>query len=105
MDPLTGWPDEVLPELTRIVSTIANNKNVSKFYIGRGVDLSERKSKHSCDEIIAIYSTDSIDNAIEVEEYLIKTFYSHPKCDNEAPHGGGGVSEEYGSYVYAAIWF
>ena len=82
-----------------------NHRDVKEFYIGRGVDPSERKSYHDSDDIVAIYFTDSVENAIAIEDALIKSFYNDPKCSNDAPHGGGGVSEEYGNYVYVAIWF
>ena len=104
MEPLTGWPKDVLNELIEHVSLINSRKSVKKFYIGRTVDVDNRKSDHSCDEIEAIYSTDSPDNAIVIEDILIKKFYNYNKCINNANHGGGGVSEEYGSYVYVAIW-
>jgi hypothetical protein len=104
MKPLTGWPKDVFPVLVQLVDFIANDRAVKEFYTGRGVDPSERRSYHGSDDIAAIYFTDSVDNAIVVESALIKTFYDHPKCSNDAPHGGGGVTEEYGSYVYVAIW-
>jgi hypothetical protein len=104
MKPLTGWPKDVFPVLVRLVDFIAKQRAVKEFYTGRGADPSERRSYHGSDDIVAIYFTDSVDNAIVVESALIKTFYDHPKCSNDAPHGGGGVTEEYGSYVYVAIW-
>jgi len=103
--PLTGWPKCVLQELIRYIEYIANRREINEFYIGRGIDLDERRRQHGCDDIIALYETDSIDNAIEVENALINRFYGHPKCSNDAPHGGGGVSEEYKYQVYLAIWF
>jgi hypothetical protein len=105
MNPLTGWPKDVFPALVRLVDSIANHRSVKEFYIGRGVDPSERKSYHGSDDIATIHFTDSVDNAIAIESALIETFYSHQKCSNDALHGGGGVTEEYGSYVYVAIWF
>lgn len=101
----TGWPKDVFPMLVQLVNSIVNQKSVKEFYIGRGRDPSERKSYHSSDDIFAIYFTDSVDNSIAIESALIDTFYDHQKCNNKAQHGGGGVSEEYGNYVYVAIWF
>lgn len=103
--PLTGWPDDIYPQLKKNVRLIVNDEGVKKFYIGRSVDPSQRASEHGCDEIISLYYSDSVDNAKKVESYLIENFYYHPKCVNEAPHSGGGTSEEYGNYVYLAIWW
>ena len=94
MYPITGWPKDVFPMLVQLVNSIVNQKSVKEFYIGRGRDPSERKSYHG-----------SVDNSIAIESALIDTFYNHQKCNNKAQHGGGGVSEEYGNYVYVAIWF
>jgi hypothetical protein len=104
MEPLTGYPREVLPKLVRIVDSIAKDREVEEFYIGRTVDPHKRMTELASDSIFPIYSTDSADHAIEVEGGLIGQFYNHPKCSNDAPHGGGGVSEEYRDYVYVAIW-
>ncbi len=101
---LTGWPGDVLPKLFKKVDLIADNNKVYKFYIGRSVDVDKRKSAHACDEIVAIYSTDSINNAIVVEETLIRGFINHKKCNNEAEDGRGNFSDD-GSYVYVAIWY
>ena len=79
MKPLTGWPKDVFPVLVQLVDSIANDRAVKEFYIGRGADPSERRSYHGSDDIVAIYFTDSVDNAIVVESALIKTFYNHPK--------------------------
>ena len=101
---LTGWPENVLPKLFKKMDLIANNKEVDEFYIGRSVDIGKRQSEHSCDEIIPIYSTDSIDNAIEVEKILIRKFINRKKCNNKAEDGRGNFSDD-GSYVYVAIWY
>jgi hypothetical protein len=106
MEILTGWPSKVKSKLYSKVYYIANSKvEVEDFYVGRTVDLNQRKSTHGCDKIIPIYQTDSKDNAIEIEDYLIKSFYFHSKCSNDAQNGGGGISEDYIYYVYVAIWF
>lgn len=103
---LTGWPSKVKPKLYSKVYYIANQKiEVENFYVGRTGELGQRKSAIGSDMIFPIYQTDSIENAIEIEEYLIKAFYFHPKCLNEAQHGGGGTSEDYLSFVYIATWF
>lgn len=105
MEPLTGWPNDVLRELIDLVSSdVAENPIVTEFYIGRSVNPAGRASDHGSDDIISIYFSDSIDNAIEVEETLIEEFHDHPKCSNHSPHGGGGTAEDYGSYVYVAVW-
>lgn len=104
MEPLSGYPRNVFPRLVQVVNSIANDRSVRLFYIGRTVDPYKRMIEHDSDNIIPIYSTESIDHAIDIEDALIEHFYNHPKCDNDAPHGGGGISEEYGNYVYVAIW-
>ncbi|MBI4823834.1 MAG: hypothetical protein HY805_06355 [Nitrospirae bacterium] len=80
-------------------------KKGSTFKIGRSVDLSQRKSAHGCDEIIPLYETSSSENAIEVEDGLIKHFINHQKRSNDSPHGGGGTSDGYINYTYIALWF
>ncbi len=79
MKTLTGWPNDVLGELINYVSLINGRKTVKAFYIGRTVDVDKRRSEHGCDEIIAIYYTDSNDNAIIVEDELINKFYNYKK--------------------------
>ena len=104
-EPITGNPGQVLTELAKWISAIINDNSVKEFYIGRTVDLNKRQSDHGCDKIKPIYKTDSTNNAIIVENNLIKKFYVNSKCSNESEHGGGGISEEYVSYVYVAIWY
>jgi hypothetical protein len=105
MEPLTGYPRDVFLKLVEIVDTIANERATRMFYIGRCVDPRKRMLEHGSDIIYPIYYTESVDHAITVEDALINHFYDYQKCDNDAPHGGGGVSEEYGNYVYVAAWF
>ena len=106
MEILTGWPSKVKSNLYRKVCYIANSKmEVENFYVGRTVELNQRKSALGSDMIVPIYKTDSIYNAIEIEDYLIKSFYFHPKCLNDAQHGGGGTSEDNKNFVYVATWF
>lgn len=103
--PFTGWPKNVFPSLVSVVSQIVENPNIREFYIGRGVDISDRSSAHGSDDVVPLYETNTYKNAILVEESLIQRFILHPKCNNKAPHGGGGTSESYKSYVYIALWF
>lgn len=103
--PLTGWPKDVFPELVRHTKFFVNHKSVIEFYIGRSVDPAQRKSDHKCDNIAVIYFTFSIESAKIIENALLKVFYNHPKCNNEAQHAAGNISEEYGNYIYIALWF
>ncbi|MGB6648158.1 MAG: hypothetical protein WBG01_06435 [Bacteroidota bacterium] len=103
--PLKGRPDEVLEDLEQIVLEAIERDEIVLFYIGRSVDLDATQENHGSDEIIPLYETESADNAIEVEDSLLKAFYNHPKCENESAHGEGGISLEAVSYVYAAIWY
>lgn len=93
-----------IAELLELVSSVARRKNVIEFYIGRTVYLGNSQVRHGCDDIWAIYSTDSIDNAQKVEDYLIKKFVNHKKCSNKAADARGNFSDD-GSYVYVAIWY
>lgn len=102
--PVAGRPKESRETLTLRVRAIARLPFVKEFYIGRGADLSEKKSVHGSDDIVELYSAESVDNAIEVETALVRTYHSHPKCTNEAPKEGGATSHEPGSSVYMAIW-
>jgi hypothetical protein len=62
------------------------------------------QSRHGCDDILELYHTDSKENAMDVEDALVKTFHRHPKCNNDAKHGGRGISDYFINYVYIAIW-
>lgn len=101
---ITGWPKDAFPSVANLADSIASHKSVRELYIGRGVDLAQRKSYHQSDNIVPIYYTESIDSAIAVESALIEKFFNHPKCRNKALHGGGGTTEEYGSFIYMALW-
>lgn len=101
---LTGWPQKVIPKLKVKIDRLASEKSVKLFYIGRTSDIDATLSRHGCDDIIPLYQTSSFNNAADVEHELINYFYDYDKCDNDAPHSGGGVSEEYSDFVYVAIW-
>ena len=103
--PLKGSPDEVLDDLEQIISEAIERDEISQFYIGCSVDLDATQERHGSDEIIPLYEAESADNAIEVEDSLLKTFYNHPKCENESEHGDGSITQEFVSYVYLAIWY
>ena len=103
--PLKGRPDEVLDDLEQLILEAIERDDISQFYIGRSADLDSTQERHGSDEIIPLYQPESVENAIEVEEALLKTFYNHPKCENESEHGDGGIILEFVSYVYVAIWY
>jgi len=103
--PIKGWPIDVIEPLNELISSAAQNKNIKEFYIGRTNDLVATRSRHDADEVHPLYQTDSADNAIIVEDYLIKSFIKHYKCSNDNEHGGGGVSDDYINYVYLAVWY
>ena len=102
--PIKGWPGEVVGILEDIIADIIERREVEEFYIGRTNNMVSTRSRHDCDEIFGLYETDSADNAIEVEHALIKTFFTHPKGNNDNDHGGGGASDEYVNHVYIALW-
>jgi len=103
--PLRGSPDEVLDDLEQMILEAIERDEISLFYIGRSADLDTTQERHGSDEIIPLYESESADNAMKVEDSLLKTFYNHPKCENESEHGSGGIVLENVSYVYAAIWW
>jgi hypothetical protein len=103
--PIKGRPDEILDDLEQIISEAIERDEISQFYIGRSTDLDATQERHGSDEIIPLYEAESADNAIEVEDSLLRTFYNHPKCENESGHGDAGILQEFASYVYVAIWY
>ncbi len=103
--PLTGRPDEVIDDLEQIILEAIEQDDIVLFYIGRSVDLDATQEHHGSDEIISLYKPESADDAVEVEDSLLKTFYNHPKCENESEHGDRGISPEFVSCVYLAIWY
>jgi hypothetical protein len=64
--PIKGWPVDVLPVLSNIISEYIKKPEVNEFYIGRTNNLVASKSRHGCNEIFELYETESADNAIEV---------------------------------------
>jgi hypothetical protein len=104
----SGWPADVLPDIARQIRGLIKDERVKKFKIGRTDNPDSRTYAYfrdKCDELRILYLTESLDNAMDVEDTLINTFYSHPKCCNIAPHSGGCISTVYsGNYVYVAIW-
>jgi hypothetical protein len=102
--PLKGKPDEVLDDLEQVILEAIEQDEISQFYIGRSIDLEATQERHGSDEIIPLYESESADDAVEVEDSLLKTFYNHPKCENENDHDDGSIFLEFVIYVYAAIW-
>lgn len=103
--PIKGWPRGVIDNIDDIVSDLIRRQEVNEFYIGRTNNLTATISRHNADRILVLYETVSADNAIDVKNILIKTFFDHPKCSNDIGHGGGGASDEYINWVYIAIWY
>lgn len=103
--PIKGWPKLAVPYLIDLLPSIIEHKNVVQFYLGRSNDLTQTKSRHGAEDIFALYETDSLFNAQEVEQSLIDEFGYHRKCNNENLHSGGGTSEEFVNYVYIALWY
>ena len=103
--PLKGSPVEVLDDLEQIILEAIERDEISQFYIGRSADLHGTQEHHGSDEIIPLYEPESADNARKVEDSLLRTFYNHPKCENESEYGDGGTFQDFVSYVYVAIWY
>jgi hypothetical protein len=85
--------------------SVANDNDVFEFYVGRTTDLLATRRRHGCEAIVPIYESSSTDNAADIEDALIKSFFDHPKCSNTSTHCGGNCSIDYFSYVYLALWF
>jgi hypothetical protein len=102
--PLKGWPRDVIPVLMRELAGFIEDDEIEEFYIGRTDDLTSTRSRHGCDDILDLYQTDSVENAMDVEHALINAFHTHRKCSNDAKHSGGGAQDYYINYVYVAIW-
>jgi hypothetical protein len=103
-DCTTGWPVDILPRLARYISLQVSKAKIKGFYIGRSGDPVRRMKAHGSDFVEILYRTDSVYNAVYVEDLLIKMFWDHPKSDNIALHGGGGTPCEGECYVYLACW-
>ena len=103
--PLKGRPDEVLDDLEQFILEAIEREEISQFYIGRSVDLDTTQERHGSDEIIPLYEPENPDNAIELEESLLKTFYKHPKCENESEDDDADIPAEVATCVYLAIWY
>ncbi len=77
--PMMGDPSEVLPELKRIISAWVDKADIGRFYIGRSTDPNARANAHNCDAYIVLYETNKVEDAMAVEDKLIKMFFKHPK--------------------------
>ena len=104
MDPVTGWPEAVIDELDGRVDGITENERVVEFYIGRTNNLNASLSRHDADDILPLYQTDSVDNAMDVEAVLLEKYITHPKCSNEVDDERGGVAEGDMQFVYVCVW-
>lgn len=103
--PIKGRTTDVIGTLEMLISDLIEEPDIDMFYIGRTNDIINSKYRHGCDEIFPLYETSSANNAMDIEDYLIKIFLNHHKCDNGNDHSGGGVSDEYVNYVYIAVWY
>lgn len=102
--PMKGRPADVLDDLEQIILEAIERDDISQFYIGCSMDLKAAQERHGSDEVIPLYEASSGDLSVEVAESLLKTFYNHPKCENESEHSERRLSPSGLSYVYAAIW-
>lgn len=103
--PLKGWPSDVIKTIFGWLFNTIDEQEIVAFYIGRTNDITSAKKRYGCDEIFTLYETDNADNAIDVEDALIKIFSTHPKCDNDFEDDEDKVSDEYLNYVYVAVWY
>jgi hypothetical protein len=103
--PLNGTPDEVIDDIEQAIFEAIERDDLSQFYIGRTSSLDATQERHGSDEIIPLYEPEGPENAIEVEASLLRTFFNHPKCENESDHGDGSISREYVNFVYLAVWY
>ncbi len=105
LEPLRGWPGEVAHPVADRVDEIVADPAIDQFYIGRTANLVATRSRHDADWVIPLYSTSSVDNSIDLEEWLIGEFLDYSKNDNVADHGGGGISSHPTHLVYLAVWY
>lgn len=110
MEPITGWPVEVLEEVVDLVELIIADQEIEEFYFGRTNDPERRRGEHDADEVFPVYKTDSLDNAKDMEEALIHLFSKDDRCSNKAKvitaKGPiGSVDPDSVQYVYVAVWF
>jgi len=103
--PMTGRPADVLDDLAQFVSETIGQKSVAKFCIGRTGDIDSAISRHKCDNIVALYHAERIQNAIKIESALVKLLTKNGKCANGKPRTLRKGSGKSASYVYLAIWY
>ncbi|HWW83023.1 MAG TPA: hypothetical protein VNZ26_05435 [Vicinamibacterales bacterium] len=92
-----------LQSLKRTVAGMARSGRVAAFKIGRTVDMEDRNAGHRADEIMCLAETTSVGRVMDLEDDLIKHFWSHPKNVNEADHSGGNVADGR-QHLYVAVW-
>lgn len=101
---VTGRPELVIRQIVDTIFELAEDPMVERFYIGRSNHVLVRNTEHKADRILELYRTTSPDNAMVVEDALIKAFHDHEKNQNDANHCGGNVGEG-DQYVYVALWY
>lgn len=103
MKAFRGNPEDVLPDIIKIIEQKVDLGTTREFRIGRTSDLSRRMQEYGFDEITELYYTESNDRAKFVEGVLVDTFEDHRKCVNKR-RNGGSFSREYGNFVYLGTW-
>jgi hypothetical protein len=102
--PVSGCPEEVLPNLRAFVDEVVGGSLVTRFFIGRTLDLSAARQRHACDYLFALYVTDKAHHAVLVEDRLAGAYHSNERFDDnivleEEPSGSRGAH-----FVYLAVW-
>ncbi len=103
--PLTGPPDEVLPDLREIITSFIDKEKTNRFFIGQSVDLTNTKAKLQCDAMVNIYQDRDASDVRHLEFLLLKEFYLNSKNYNKKAESGEEISHDSMNYLYLALWF
>ncbi len=102
--PFKGWPCDVIDNLTLLVPRVLQEYGAGRFYIGRSNDIGDSASLLGCRHALPLYQDDNAENAMAVEEELLRMFFDHPRCVNTSHEDEEDSSDEYTNYVFLAIW-
>jgi hypothetical protein len=101
--PLRGCPQDASTKLAGILTRLADEHAVSKFYVGRSTSLSTTRTKHACDHMFNLYTSSEPHNAVVVEDSLNKALDGHPKrVDNVEMEEAEQAARTH--HVYVALW-
>lgn len=103
--PLTGPPDEVLPDLREIITSFIDKEKTDHFFIGKSEDLTNAKAKLECDAMVSIYQDRNASDVRHLEFLLLKEYYRNSKNYNKKADSGEEIFHDSMNYLYLALWF